>query len=57
MKTYNYQWIARDGEDFIVREGTVDATSAEDAERRVFEIYENDYFWGQMAQSVSVEVA
>lgn len=54
MTTYNYQWVAQDGEDFIVREGTVEAASAEDAERMVYEIYENDYFWGQMAQRVEV---
>lgn len=54
MTTYKYQWVARDWEDVIVREGTVDATSPEDAERRVFEMYESDYFWGQMGQTVEV---
>lgn len=54
MNVYNYQWVARDGEDFIVRYGTVDAYDEEDAERRVMEMYEDDYFWGQMSQSVEV---
>ncbi len=56
MTTYNYQWVAQDDEDFVIREGTVEAASVEDAERMVYEIYENDYFWGQMAQRVEVWV-
>ena len=35
MTTYNYRWFARDGEDFVIRDGTIDATDPEDAERRV----------------------
>ena len=54
MNTYNFQWVARDGEDFNIVNGTVDATSPEDAERRVFEMFENDFFWGQMAQTVEI---
>lgn len=54
MTTYNYRWFARDGEDFVIRDGTIDATDPEDAERRVFEMFENDYFWGSMHQEVEV---
>lgn len=54
MTTFNYKWFARDGEDFVIRDGTIDAIDPEDAERRVFEMFENDYFWGSMHQEVEV---
>lgn len=56
MTTFNYKWFARDGEEFVIRFGTVDAFDVEDAERRVMEIYENDYFWGGVYQEVEVWV-
>ena len=60
MKTYTYRIVASYGmgtenEDFTVREGTVQAASAEDAEAAVRAEIESDHFWGDARHDIEVE--